>query len=71
VKDPKATSELQKRFNLTEAEVKTWLAQTIWNTSFSLRKQGLRNAIDSLQKIDASFAIPDYNSFVAEHILLR
>jgi len=71
VKDPKAASELQKRFNLTEAEVKTWLAQTIWNTSFSLRKQGLRNAIDSLQKIDASFAIPNYNSFVAENILLR
>ncbi len=71
VKDFNSTIELQKRFHLTEAEVKTWLAQTIWNTSFSLRKQGLRNAIDSLQKIDASFAIPDYNSFVAEHILLR
>lgn len=71
VKDFNSTIELQKRFHLTEAEVKTWLAQTIWNTSFSLRKQGLRNAIDSLQKIDASFAIPDYNSFVAENILLR
>ena len=71
VKDPNSTVELQKRFHLSEAEVKTWLAQTIWNTSFSLRKQGLRNAIDSLQKIDASFTIPDYNSFVAENILLR
>ena len=52
--DPSAQIELKTRFGLTDSDVSHWLSSTVWNTDFTIRKNGLQNAIDALAKINHS-----------------
>lgn len=49
--DKSAPAELKKRFALNTKDVSKWLGATVWNTDFSIRKKGLDNAIEALNKI--------------------
>jgi sulfonate transport system substrate-binding protein len=47
-----APAELQKRFEMSGSDVISWMGATIWNTDFTIRKRGLKNAIEALAKIN-------------------
>ncbi|MBS1626077.1 MAG: ABC transporter substrate-binding protein [Bacteroidetes bacterium] len=49
--DKSIAAELKKRFGLNTKDVAKWLGGTIWNTDFSIRRKGLDNAIEALNKI--------------------
>jgi sulfonate transport system substrate-binding protein len=46
-----APAELQKRFQMSSADITNWMGSTVWNTDFTIRKRGLENAIEALSKI--------------------
>ena len=46
-----APLELQKRFQMSNADISQWMGSTIWNTNFSIRRKGLENAIAALSRI--------------------
>jgi hypothetical protein len=47
-----APIELQKRFEMSNKDIISWMGSTIWNTDFTIRKKGLENAIEALSKIN-------------------
>jgi len=47
-----APIELQKRFEMSNKDIISWMGSTIWNTNFTIRKKGLENAIEALSKIN-------------------
>ena len=52
--DTSARVELHKRFQLSDTDISLWLHNTVWNTDFTIRKNGLQNAIEALAKINHS-----------------
>ncbi len=52
--DPVAQIELKTSFGLSDSDVSQWLSSTVWNTDFTIRKNGLQNAVDALAKINHS-----------------
>ena len=49
--DKSAPTELKKRFAIGSKDVSKWLGATVWNTDFTIRKRGIDNAVESLNKI--------------------
>jgi len=47
-----APIELQKRFQMSNQDISNWMASTVWNTDFTIRRKGLENAIEALSKIN-------------------
>ena len=45
------SAELQKRFGLSPTDIRKWLAATVWNTNFNIKRKGLLNATHALSKV--------------------
>ncbi len=66
-----AFEELKLRFSMSDFDARQWLKQTIWNTDFSIKLKGLRNAAEALKRIDGKFTLDAFENLVASHISLK
>lgn len=66
-----AFEALRKRFGMSDADIKNWLNQTVWNSDYTMKRNSLQNAANALQRIDGDFKIDSLISMAAEHLTLK
>jgi ABC-type nitrate/sulfonate/bicarbonate transport system substrate-binding protein len=59
------------RFDLTENEMKHWIKSTIWNNNFSIKAQGIHNAIHSLQAVSDAALTTDLSFYCTPLVELK
>jgi len=66
-----AFEALRKTFGMSDADIKNWLNQTVWNSDYTMKRNSLQNAANALQRIDGDFKIDSLISMAAEHLTLK